>query len=76
MAQVLKINITLAYQLTLNPYAMNNPKKSKIQHDRANVDLHLNNLYLRYFFNRDIGDISRANYWLSRIKEREALNKH
>jgi hypothetical protein len=32
-------------------------------------DLKLNNLYLRYYFNRDIGDISRANYWLSRIEE-------
>lgn len=40
----------------------------------AKNDLHLNNLYLRYFFNRDVGDISRANYWLSRIKEYEQLN--
>lgn len=28
-------------------------------------------LYQRYFFNKDIGDILRANYWLSRIKEYE-----
>jgi len=41
----------------------------------AKNDLHLNNLYLRYLFNRDVGDISRANYWLSRIKEYEQLNK-
>lgn len=40
----------------------------------AKNDLHLNNLYLRYLFNRDVGDISRANYWLSRIKEYEQLN--
>lgn len=39
------------------------------------IDLHLNNLYLRYYFNRDIGDITRANYWLNRIKEYEQLNK-
>lgn len=35
MAQVLKINITLAYQLTLNPYTMNRPLKKDIQHERT-----------------------------------------
>lgn len=34
----------------------------------------LNELYIRYFFNRDIGDINRANYWLNRIKEYKELN--
>lgn len=34
----------------------------------------LNDLYIRYYFNRDIGDINRANYWLSRIKEYKELN--
>ncbi len=34
----------------------------------------LNELYIRYFFNRDIGDINRANYWASRIKEYKELN--
>jgi hypothetical protein len=28
-------------------------------------------LYQRYYFWRDMGDVSRANYWLSRIKEHE-----
>ena len=35
----------------------------------------LTELYVRYFFNRDIGDINRANYWLSRIKEYELTIK-
>jgi len=26
-------------------------------------------LWQRYFFNRDIGDLSSANYWLKRIEE-------
>ena len=26
-------------------------------------------LYQRYFFNKDIGDTLRANYWLNRINE-------
>lgn len=26
-------------------------------------------LIQRYIFNRDMGDFSRANYWLSRIEE-------
>jgi hypothetical protein len=29
----------------------------------------INQLWIRYFFNRDIGDINRANYWLKRIEE-------
>ena len=33
------------------------------------IDLKLNDLYIRYIRNRDFGDVSRANYWLSRIKE-------
>ncbi len=39
------------------------------------IDHKLSDLYRRYFFNRDMGDMSRANYWLSRIKEYEQL-KH
>ena len=35
------------------------------------IDLKLNDLHLRYIRNRDFGDVSRANYWLSRIKEYE-----
>ncbi len=37
------------------------------------IDHKLSDLYRRYFFNRDMGDMSRANYWLSRIKEYEQL---
>lgn len=32
-------------------------------------------LWQRYYFNRDIGDINRANYWLKRIEEYENINK-
>ena len=39
-----------------------------------NTDLKLAELYQKYFFNRDNGDINRANYWLSRINEYKALN--
>ncbi len=28
-------------------------------------------LYQRYFFWKDMGDVNRMNYWLSRIKELE-----
>jgi len=28
-------------------------------------------LYQRYYFNKDMGDIQKANYWLNRIKEFE-----
>lgn len=30
-------------------------------------------LYQRYYFWRDMGDIHRANYWLSRIEEYKNL---
>ena len=35
----------------------------------------INQLWIRYFFNRDIGDINRANYWLKRIEEYNQINK-
>ena len=41
--------------------------------EKKQIDMKLNQLHLRYIFNRDIGDVSRANYWLNRIKEHEAL---
>lgn len=31
----------------------------------------LNQLWERYLFNRDMGDIQRANYWMARIQEHE-----
>jgi hypothetical protein len=41
---------------------------------KKEIDHKLSDLYRRYFFNRDMGDMSRENYWLSRIKEYEQLN--
>lgn len=38
------------------------------------MNAHLLFLYQRYFFNRDIGDVNRANYWLSRINEYKSKN--
>jgi hypothetical protein len=42
---------------------------AKKKEQKKEIDLVLNNLYLRYFFNRDMGDLARANYWMQRIDE-------
>ena len=38
------------------------------------MDSQLLFLYQRYYFNRDMEDVQRANYWLSRIKEYKSEN--
>jgi hypothetical protein len=42
---------------------------------KKQMDSQLLFLYQRYFFNKDMGDVQRANYWLGRIKEYELENK-
>jgi hypothetical protein len=51
--------------------AMAKKNRNNIENE---IDHKLSDLYRRYFFNRDMGDMSRENYWLSRIKEYEQLN--
>jgi hypothetical protein len=31
-------------------------------------------LYQRYQFNKDMGDVARANYWMARINEYKKLH--
>ena len=42
---------------------------------KKQMDSQLLFLYQRYYFNKDMGDVQRANYWLGRIKEYELENK-
>ena len=49
-----------------------------LQHNnkmKKQMDSQLLFLYQRYYFNKDMGDVQRANYWLGRIKEYELENK-
>jgi hypothetical protein len=46
----------------------------KLHTMKKQIDSQLLFLYQRYYFNKDMGDVQRANYWLGRIKEYELDN--
>ena len=79
MAQLLKINITLAYQLTLNPYQMNRPLKKDIQHERTNdgyllltiriAGYPLRNKYLGYSIKE-----AKSRFWNTLLTNPRSLN--